>query len=218
MNTLTERQGTNVATPKTEAEIIYQAAQADAGFDKMLKFKKGIYECDGDEIGLGTQYIAHALGWTKVWVKFVDGTPTERRVYRVLKGEAAPERHDMPDTDDSKWEVDPAGRKMDPWSYQYMLPMEKVGEEGQLVVFVTASFGGRRAVADLCTAWSRQTVRTPGCGMPIVSLNKTMMPSKKWGDVPRPYFEIVGWDGTARDVREVRTENLKEEMNDEIPF
>jgi hypothetical protein len=54
------------------------------------------------------------------------------------------------------------------------------------------------------------------------------MPTKNFGDVPRPHFEIVGWDddgvvdggGVPREpIRTVSEAVLKkQEFDDEIPF
>jgi hypothetical protein len=207
---------------RSDAEIIMEAARKDAGFDKLLKFRKGTYICDGEEVPLGSEYIAQPIGWVKAWIKFVDGAPTERHYYRVIKGEVPPERPDMSDLDDATWPRDPAGRPLDPWSFQYLLPMEQAGG-GELHVFVTSSFGGRRAVSDLCAAWSRKHAKDRHCGMPIIKLQKATMPSKKWGDVVRPDFPITDWtwaDRTA--VREINVESaheqIRREMNDDIPF
>lgn len=213
-------------TAVSEAQRILDEARKDSGFDKMLKFRKGVYICDGDEIPLGTEYVAHPIGWVKMWVKFVLGTPTERRVFRVVAGEIPPERPYLPDLDQTLWEHDPAGRAIDPWSYQYLLPMEPVKGDGAMVVFVTSSWGGRRAVSDLCAAWSRKRVKDPDCGLPVVKLDKAMMPSKKWGDVVRPDLVIVGWDSRfAGDavrpdslVRGTAGKAAEPTYDDDIPF
>ena len=52
------------AGPETELDNIRRAAEADAGFEKRLKFKKGKYFIGDDEVALGSQYIAHARQWT----------------------------------------------------------------------------------------------------------------------------------------------------------
>ena len=77
---------------KDEIDNIGNEAQKDAGFQKMLKFKKGDYFCDGEEVPLGTKYIAHCIGWTKTWVHFVDQKVVERKLYRIAEGQRAPER------------------------------------------------------------------------------------------------------------------------------
>jgi hypothetical protein len=194
----------------------------------MLKFKKGEYFCDGEEVPLGTQYIAHCIGWTKTWVHFEDQKVVERKIYRVARGEKAPERDRLPDNDESKWPIGINRQPADPWVYQYLLPMEDQ-QSGEVRIFVGSSFGGRRAVADLCSAYARHSTKNKGSGQPIISLQMLMMPTKNFGDVPRPHFEIVGWDevsqpGSANTaarepIRTVSEAVLKkQEFDDEIPF
>jgi hypothetical protein len=177
----------------SELENIQAAAREDAGFEKILKFKKGVYFIGDEEVAPGTEFLAHAAAWTKCWIKFADGEVAERKLYRVALGEKAPEREDLDDLDQDNWPEGLDGKPADPWLYQYLLPLENL-ESGDVVIFATASFGGRRAVADLCSAYAKHTKKT-GCGQPIVKLAKTDMPTKRFGKVPRPLFEIVGWDG-----------------------
>jgi hypothetical protein len=208
---------------KDEVRNIGDEAQNDAGFQKMLKFKKGVYFCDGEEIDIGTKYIAHCIGWTKTWVHFADQKVVERKIYRVARGEKAPERDQLPDNDQSQWPIGINKQPADPWVYQYLLPMEDP-RSGEVRIFVGSSFGGRRAVADLCAAYARHSTKHKGSGQPIVTLQMLMMPTKNFGDVPRPHFEIVGWDDEAatserEPIRTVSEEVLKkQEFDDEIPF
>lgn len=209
----------NLPATTSESERILEEARKDAGFDKLLKFRKGIYICDGEEIPLDSEYVAHPIGWTKMWVKFVCGMPTERRIFCVIKNELAPERAYLPDLDQEGWERDPAGRPIDPWSYQYMLPMEPAKGDGEMVVFVTGSWGGRRAVSDLCATWARKNAKDPNCGMPVIKLSKTTMPSKKWGDVVRPDFPITGWDSRiSGEIAVTPRPRIEPDPNDDIPF
>ena len=177
----------------TEAENILVAAKEDAGFDKLLKFKKGEYLIGEELVPLGTEYIAHAVGWTKCWIKFVDGGVVERKTYRVAYGERPPEREDLDDLDRDKWPEGLDGNPADPWVYQYLLPLEHL-PSGEVVIFVTSSAGGRRAVADLCSAYAKRVGKRANCGQPIVKLAKAEMPTKKIRQGARPYFEIIGWD------------------------
>ena len=205
--------------PATEAENIANAASEDAGFEKMMKFKKGDYWLDNREVPHGTTYIAHAIGWTKTWVHFENGMVVDRKIYRVARGEKPVERDRLDCLDETTWPFGLDGkRRMDPWVYQYLLPMEDP-KTNEVCLFVTGSFGGRRAVADVCTAWGRRNVKNPGCGQPIVKLGKAMMPTKHYGDVPRPNFEIVGWDEMQRVVKDVDVKELsKDQFDDAIPF
>ena len=175
-----------------ELENIHAAAQEDAGFEKLLKFKKGEYFVGEDEIALGTEYLAHTTAWTKCWIKFLDGEVAERKMYRVAFGEKPPLREDLDERNEDEWPEGLSGEPTDPWVHQYLLPLEDI-DTGEVVIFVTSSFGGRRAVADLCDAYTKRTKKT-GCGQPIIKLAKTDMPTKKFGKVPRPLFVVDRWD------------------------
>jgi hypothetical protein len=196
----------------TEVENIQTAAQEDSGFEKILKFKKGQYFIGEDEIALGTEFLAHTTAWTKSWIKFADGEVADRKMYRVALGEKPPVREDLDDLDliDTK---DSDGMSADPWVYQYLLPLENMSN-GEVVIFVTPSKGGQRAIADLCSAYAKRTKKT-GCGQPIIKLAKTDMPTKKWGKVTRPEFTIISWD-EAGDVEVMPPE--KADFSDSIPF
>ena len=200
-----------------EADNIGRAAEEDAAFEKLLKFKKGTYSCDGEDVKIGTQYVAHCVGWTKCWIKFVDGQVADRRMYRVAEGKRPPDREEL-DAKEMIGVKDPkSGLSMDPWVYQHLLPLENEG--GDLVVFVTSSIGGKRAVADLCKSYSRRAQRSRVVAQPVIKLGVGIMPSKMFGDVPRPLFEIVGWDEHKEGIRTVKgPDTLKDEMDDEIPF
>ena len=107
--------------------------------------------------------------------------------------------------------------------FQYLLPLENPSS-GEVVIFVTSSFGGRRAVADLCATYAKRAAKSPDCGQPLIKLAVTDMPTKKFGKVPRPLFEIAGWDEAASGIEVIPPTPptppaaLKNEMNDEIPF
>jgi hypothetical protein len=181
-----------LTTHGSELENIHAAAQEDSGFAKILKFKKGTYLINEDEIPLGTRYLAHAVAWTKCWIKFVDGEVADRKPYRVALGEKPPLREDLDDRNEDDWPEGLDGKPADPWVYQYMLPFENLAS-GELVIFTASSYGGKRAIADLCDSYVKRAKKGVR-GQPIIKLAKTDMPTKKFGKVPRPLFEIDGWD------------------------
>lgn len=203
---------------KNAAAIIADAAMDDAGFQKMIKFRHGDYWSDEVQIPLGTRMLVHCVGWTKCWIHFEHRQVVERKVYRVLQQENPPTRDELDHNDPSTWPPGPDGRPADPWVYQYLLPLED--DYGEVRIFVASSLGGRRAVSDVCSAWGRRAARDENCGQPFVKLQKTLMPTKNFGDVPRPLFEIVGWDKPGQDMVEVNTASIEkvDDMNDEIPF
>ena len=200
----------------TEIENLRAAAQQDGGFERVLKFKKGDFSIADEPVALGTEYLAHTTAWTKSWIKFVDGEVAERKMFRVALGEQPPEREDLDDLE-LIGQKDSDGMSADPWLFQYLLPLEDVAS-GEVVVFCTSSFGGRRAIADLCSTYAKRTQKT-GCGQPIVRLATAEMPTKKFGKVPRPLFEIVRWDD-ADDIAliEPSPPTSRGDMDDEIPF
>ena len=183
----------------------------------MLKFKKGEYFSDGEEVALGTTYIAHVVGWTKCWIKFKGCVVQDRKVYRVIRNEIPTARENLDDRNEDAWEEGIDGRPADPWVLQDLLPME--GDDGEVRIFVTSSYGGKRTISDLSAAWARRAAKGNN-EQPIIKLRTIKMPTKKFGDVPRPHFEIVDWNFGGPEVREVPTDNLKQtkEFDDEIPF
>ena len=207
----------------TEVENILGAAQEDAGFEKLLKFKKGEYFIGEELVPLGTVFIAHAIGWTKCWIKFVDDEKVDCKVFRVALGERPPEREDLDDLEKDNWPEGIDGKPADPWAFQYLLPLEKTSD-GEVVIFTTSSFGGRRAVADLCAAYAKRTTKGASCGQPIVKLAKTEMPTKKYGRVPRPQFNIIGWDEPAAEIDvtppfdDTPPVTSEHEFGDAVPF
>jgi hypothetical protein len=70
---ITKASSNAVAARTKEVENIAAAAKQDAGFDAILKFKKGVYAVDEKTVPLGTEYLAHATAWVKSWTKFIDG-------------------------------------------------------------------------------------------------------------------------------------------------
>jgi hypothetical protein len=216
MNELTKAKENSL--DKVEADAIGKAAMEDAGFERLLKFKKGKYETTEGPVNMGVHYVAHCVGWTKVWVKFVDSKVVDRKVYRVIAGEIPVERDQLDDNNSAAWPMGPMGKPSDPWVYQYLLPLED--PMGDVLIFTTASIGGKRAIADLCKSYSRRVGREGVSEQPVVKLGVAVMPTKMFGDVQRPLFEIVGWDSARSAVREVKVDQAtaKPDFDDAIPY
>ena len=202
-----------------EANALENLFSDDAGFDKMLKFgtqqARDKYFADGQEVPLGTVFLAHCVGAAKRWIKFVDGKMAEQRTYRA--GQVPAERDELDDNDPMKWPSGLDDKPADPWVMQSLLPLEN--ETGELFVFITRSWGGRRAVGNLMKSYNLRTRRTGKSEQPYVKLGKSSFPSKKYGNVASPVFEIVSWDSVKEGKREIKgLETLTEEMDDQIPF
>lgn len=123
----------SVTATTNEAEDIIAAAREDAGFDKILKFRKGEYFTNDKPVPLGAEFVGHPEAWTKCWIKFEENKVLDRRLFRIARG----------------------------------------------------AFGGKRAVGDLCSAWAKRENRGYH-GQPIVQLQSGVMPTRKFGKVPRP--------------------------------
>jgi hypothetical protein len=157
----------------------------------LLKFKKTDYFIGDDKIPLDTRYVAYCDGWTKAWVKFVDGELIDKKLYRVVDGKVPPERDELGDLNQSEWEEDDEGEPKDPWTLQHYLPLEDVAS-GERYLFVSGSVGGRIAIEILCQRYARQ-----GGGLPIVKLALGDFRTKKFGKVQRPDFPIVSWESAT---------------------
>jgi hypothetical protein len=202
-----------------EDKNILEAAKEEAGFERLLKFRNGEYFIQDDVVPLGTEYLAHVKAWTKTRTKFVDGPVkiAEHKRYRVAHKERPPEREELGDLDEASWPKRD-GKPNDPWVFQYLLPMENL-ETGEVVIFTTPSVGGQIAVRDLVKEYGKQKEAKHKTnrhgGQPIIRLAWAEMPTKHGNKVPRPLFEIVGWDETETSLAETISAN---DMDDEIPF
>jgi hypothetical protein len=200
---------------------------ATAGHEQLLKFVKGRYKIGDDEVPLGTQYAVHANSLVFAWIKFANGEVADRRMGKAADGYKPPQREELGDTDESQWESDD-GEPRDPWMFQHLLPFENL-ESGEVVIFATGSIGGKIATEKLVKAYAYRVKRKQSRALPIVSLSEKDMPTKKYGNVPRPHFEIEGWedvpDGSPRPVNGGpktldgdAKESIAAELNDEIPW
>lgn len=189
-------------------------ARQDAGMGRILEFKKGDYFIDGAVVPVGTAYIVYCKEWIKQWMKFGVGCVEDRKVYHVAKHEMAPDRQSLGDEDQSKWRIGNDGKPWDPWVLQYLLPFAE-RETGELVVFRTSSWGGKRAVGNLIMEWGNKT-RYGGEQNPIVTIGVFNEQTKKFGRIPRPLFHVVDWDARGETVA---MPDIKDEMGgDSIPF
>jgi hypothetical protein len=199
------------ANYEEEADTLIAATE---GHEKRLKFIKGKYKVHDNEVPLGTQYVAHANQLTYCWVKFVDKKSVARHYGKAIEKWVPPERKELDDNDQSKWEPGLDGKPKDPWSFQHLLPFENL-ENGDVVIFTTSSVGGQIATQEIVNAYARRLKRTKSRALPIVKLASKDMPTKRFGDVPRPHFEVNGWeDAPAGNGKQTAASGLE----DEIPF
>jgi hypothetical protein len=173
-------------------------------------------------VPLGTHYVAHANQLTYCWIKFRNNEVLDRRMGKAVEKWIPPERDELDDKDPATWEIGKDGKPKDPWCFQHLLPFEHL-ESGEVVIFTTTSVGGKIATEELVRDYARRLKRKGTRALPIVKLASKDMPTKLYGDVPRPHFEIVGWEDTGdAPTAAVNPRGpsapAANEMNDEIPF
>src|SRR6516164_1593168 len=113
---------------------------------RLLKFVKGQFLSGDNEVPAGREFIAHADQLAHGYTKFVGGKVAEQRIGLVAdESFVLPERPELGDTDESRWETDSKGDPKDPWAFQYALPLEDP-DTGELFTFVTGSHGGNSAI------------------------------------------------------------------------
>jgi hypothetical protein len=210
-NEVTVKSSSVLTTYTEEADTLLEATE---GHDKLLKFVKGKYKVRDDEVPLGTQYVVHANQLTYCWIKFRDKKRLERRMGKAVEKWIPPERKELDDNDQTTWEKGLDGNPKDPWKFQHLLPFEHL-ESGDVVIFVTDSTGGKIATEEIVREYARRLKRKGSRALPIVKLASKDMPTKAYGNVPRPHFEVDGWeDAPAGDSKQTAAD----ELNDQVPF
>ena len=183
---------TSVPATQYDNPWLEAADEAGGGFGKLLKFNKGEWEISEDKVSEGREYIAYIDEVARGWVKFEDGTVTDRQIIKVRDGKPPP-RETLGDNDPSQWEVGDDGKPRDPYVFQWLLPMSPVEAEGDLTVYATASKGGIGAIGLLCKVYGRS--QRNGL-LPIVALKTASYKHPVYGKVLKPDLPIVGWHGT----------------------
>jgi hypothetical protein len=227
-----ETQNSTALTTDSETDALRKAMQQEGGGGPLdgryLKFVKGRWYIGDEEIEAGSRYIAHPKEYHEGWVKFQRNKVVERRIFKKSGGVKPPQREDLGDLDRNLWEKD------DPWSYQRYLPLEGL-VDGELLVFVTPSGGGHRAINRVVNAYLRR-----GTGeLPIIELGGGHYDHEHHGPIEFPKLTIVGWHdlgsgaapftapaGTVTIIRPGEEKDcvpkpapaLHDETDDEIPF
>src|SRR4051794_14155937 len=129
---------TNDLTKKKNHSLEAAAETRSEGFGKLMKFVKGKYFIGDDEVEIGREMLAHVGSTVRGWTKFENSNVVDQRVGRISDGFKPPPRGELGDLDESKWERDSTGKRRDPWSEQFYLPLEDL-ETGEIVAFVTSS-------------------------------------------------------------------------------
>jgi hypothetical protein len=196
----------------------YLAPQSIAGTE--IKFSKGgefVHKNnEAEKIGEDRRFIVLADQTIAGWIKFNGhGVVPDKQMglyysddYRI------PERQELGDLDQSRWELGPNGiDKQDPWGKQWMVVLQDEATS-ELSTFVTNTKTGHTAVSNLLRHYDRLILRKPN-HYPVVKLVAGGFQHKdsRIGWVPTPVFCAVGsvpCDGAAKPP-------VDDPFNDDLP-
>ena len=204
----------------TKACAAYAAeTQASAIAGDLLAFRKGVWQRgEGKEtVDTGVTFVANMAEIWRGWIRWRDGTPADHRLVRV--GEQAADRNDLGHFDEAKWEIGNDGNPRDPWSMTDRIVLRESGdEELSLLTFSTGSYGGRQALGKLCKLYAQRAAEHADA-YPVVQLSSGTWKHKTYGDIPRPVFDVVGWEQwDAKESRPPPREPLPDgDPNDAMP-
>jgi hypothetical protein len=194
---------------------------------ELIRFSEGRFLLDQQHDVTGYIYIA--TGLQAAWVKWTDGRPEH---YLTPLGGRHPHRDTLGDLDETLWPFGLDGEtKKDPWDdtrYLYLIARDKSVSDA---TFVTASYGGRQAIAQLANSIRNMRMMKPGA-MAAISLSSETFQSKSFGPRQKPLFEIVDWLNGSGDGRlqvkapggpgseraQIRAPNPRRPIDDDIPF
>jgi hypothetical protein len=213
-----------LVTPNSEVANIRKAARGTR--PPFVKFKKGIYYINADEVDaafLKRQFFAYCADWRRGWRKWSGDEVIVDHMVRVADDPEDPcLREELDDRDKTQWKPASDGEIRDPWCLENQLPIEDV-ETGERFIFATPSAGGGMAVTKLCDRWGFQHDKRDK-GLPIIELGVGTFSTRKYKNVPKPLFKIIAWengdapDDEPIDVTPPKDAPLKDFVEDEVPY
>jgi hypothetical protein len=213
-NEVTKANNTALATSNPFLDFGQQASQSSI-VGKLLKFSKGDWTAgqDGDEVPLGTGFIANMDDLTAGWIRWEDNKPTDQIMGKVSEGYQPPRRSDLGDNVKEDWPVDNDGKPRDPWQLSNYLPLKGL-EDGELYTFPASSKGSLTAIGELCKAYGKTMAQRPH-EFPIVSIGQDSYqhPNRSLGRIKFPVFTVTGWA-----PKTVFDDIVAGGGDDEIPF
>jgi len=163
---------------------------------RILKFSKGDYIIDDDEVPAGTKYVALMdqilIGWVKWW----DNRPEQQEMGLLHEGFVPPKRDDLGDTEKEHWEQDGFGKPRDPWQFTNYLVLkvpDKGMDETTMFTFPASSMGAVGAVQDLCRTYGKAMRQRPD-EWPVVEIGVRVYEHADYGRIKAPTLTVVGWE------------------------
>jgi hypothetical protein len=215
------------------------AFEAAAVGGPLLKFVKGNYKIGDDVVPLNTEFTALMADVAQNWVRFEDGKRTHSLLYKLADGFEPCKREELGDPE-STWKWDRFGKPKDPWTLQWLLPLQSVETE-EAAIFTTDSTGGSQAVKALIKEFNPR--RNTG-SLPIIAV-KSRSYTNEYGIQHAPVFAVIGWtppdtstaspptapaidvnaaavkaitDKAAAEAAAEATADKNSDMDDDIPF
>jgi hypothetical protein len=199
----------------------------------VLKFVKGKWLAGSEKTPVAdhTRYVALMSEACHGWLKWQDNVAVHVAVGKIASGHTLPDRSTLPDRDPEKWPIALSGKKEDPWHMACYLPLVSL-DGNELLTFATSVPTGRNPFWKLIDRYAWLGCKHPGM-YPIIEIEASGYPDKRFGWVDTPSFKIVDWtgrpdlpqladhskDGGGSDDNAVATvQSLRTEMDDEIPF
>jgi hypothetical protein len=180
---------------------------------------------------------------TDTWSKYVAGELVDRKVYRTIDGQMAPERDELGDNNEDAWPRK-NGTPKDPWQRAVYLPMKD--SNGDVVAFKATGTSAIAEIAELAGMFASADRKGK---LPVVALECRNFESQHGSTIYVPVFRLVDWDYWQADTPAPKVEliplpsplpppentaptspeskvsaksskrgNARSDMDDEIPF
>jgi hypothetical protein len=190
------------------------ARKGGSQLGSILKFNKGNWISEENEIAPGTQFLVLMPDVQLGDVRFEDGKPVDQRIGYARDG------YDF---------ADPEKLGTGDWQQQYYVPMLDY-ESGERYTWIVGSEGGKRAFLGLCSQYSKVAATA---FLPVIALQTSYYKHKKHGRIDTPVLKFQHWHDTGiapsaptatRQIEVVSvvppkdTEEAVDDMSDEIPF
>jgi len=230
MNAITERKGTEVATPQKNFFEEYADAYSTRNIvGQLLKFSKGDWLLGegNDQLDVGTELACNMPELMFGWICWNDNKPVSHVMGRIADGYRPPKRAELGDLDEATWEVDEVTHQpRDPWQLSNYLIMKPPGavDDDSLMTFAASSKGGRDAIIDLSRTYGRAMRQRAG-QLPIVKLgvDSYQHKNKAYGRIKIPLLTVIGWAPAnefeaALGMHAANEAARKEDQEEDIPF
>jgi hypothetical protein len=204
LQSLMTKATTNITAPVGEnpwadlSTVLDQfVGQSYSKLSKQGQYTVGI---DAVVIPTGTVCTVHVDEAETGFKKWQGGRPVDAKMGLVANKYVPPNRCDLGDNDESKWECD-GSKPRDPWQFTIGMPITRL-DTGETSRFETSSKGGLTCLNGLLKAYGDQVAKgTPA--RPRVKLEVGDYKHPIYGKIFFPIMKPIGWVGADGQLREV---------------